>query len=213
MRQAGTTRAPYALFGKRLFDILLLATGAPLALPLMLLVAIAVRVSLGSPVLFLQTRVGEGERLFTLYKFRTMTPPPGGDPRATREEERLGRFGRFLRSASLDELPQLWNILRGDMSFVGPRPLLDIYIPRYSKDERNRHSVPQGLTGWSQVTSRNAKSWNERFQQDLWYVENRSFGLDLRILLLTFGKVLSRTGVSQPGQATCDEFLGHSHDN
>jgi lipopolysaccharide/colanic/teichoic acid biosynthesis glycosyltransferase len=164
-------------------------------------------------VLFRQTRVGEGERLFTLYKFRTMTPPPGGDPRAARDEERLGRLGRFLRSTSLDELPQLWNILRGDMSFVGPRPLLDIYIPRYSQDERNRHSVPQGLTGWSQVTNRNATSWNERFRQDLWYVENRSFGLDVRILLLTFGKVLSRTGVSKPGQATCDEFLGDSHDN
>jgi lipopolysaccharide/colanic/teichoic acid biosynthesis glycosyltransferase len=202
----------YALFGKRLFDILLLLAIAVPALVLMLSVAIVIRVLLGSPVLFRQTRVGEGERLFTLYKFRTMAELRGSDPRAESDAQRLGPVGRCLRSTSLDELPQLWNILRGEMSFVGPRPLLDIYIPRYSPRERLRHSVPQGLTGWSQVTCRNAKSWTERFEQDLWYVENRSFGLDMTILLLTFGKVVSRTGVSKPGQATCDEFLGHSYD-
>lgn len=202
----------YARLGKRIFDILLLIFVAPIALLLMLCVAAAVRLWLGSPVLFRQTRVGEGERLFTLYKFRTMSPPSSGDPRAVSDAQRLGAFGRFLRSASLDELPQLWNILRGEMSFVGPRPLLDIYIPRYAPHERLRHSVPQGLTGWSQVNGRNDRAWSERFRQDLWYVENLSFTLDLRILLLTFGRVLSRTGVSKAGQVTCDEFRGNQYD-
>lgn len=202
----------YARLGKRIFDILLLIFVAPIALLLMLCVAAAVRLWLGSPVLFRQTRVGEGERLFTLYKFRTMSPPPSGDPRAVSDAQRLCAFGRFLRSASLDELPQLWNILRGEMSFVGPRPLLDIYIQRYAPHERLRHSVPQGLTGWSQVNGRNDRAWSERFRQDLWYVENLSFTLDLRILLLTFGRVLSRTGVSKAGQVTCDEFRGNQYD-
>lgn len=202
----------YSHLGKRIFDLLLLILAAPIALLLMACVAVAVRVCLGSPILFRQTRTGEEEQLFTIYKFRTMSPPPGGDPRRVSDAQRLGAFGRFLRSASLDELPQLWNILRGEMSFVGPRPLPDIYIPRYAPHERLRHSVPQGLTGWSQVNDRNSGTWNERFQQDLWYVENLSFTLDLRILLLTFGKVLSRTGVSKPGQVTCDEFRGHTYD-
>ncbi|HWR51658.1 MAG TPA: sugar transferase [Bryobacteraceae bacterium] len=202
----------YTRFGKRLFDILLLLATGPPAIVLMLVVAVAIRLSSGPPVLFRQKRVRDGERLFTLYKFRTMAPPPGGDPRAVRDEQRLGRLGRVLRRSSLDELPQLWNILRGEMSFVGPRPLLDIYIPRYAAHERLRHSVPQGLTGWSQVTSRNAALWSERFEQDLWYLRHRSFALDLKILLLTVGKVLSRTGVSKPGHTTCDEFLGYSHD-
>lgn len=202
----------YARFGKRMLDLLLLISVAPIALLSMLWVGIAVRVCLGSPILFRQTRVGEGERLFTLYKFRTMSPPPGGDPTAVSDAQRLGTFGRFLRSTSLDELPQLWNILRGEMSFVGPRPLPDIYLPRYAPDERLRHSVPQGLTGWSQVNGRNHAAWRERFQQDLWYIENLSFSLDWKILLLTFGKVLSRSGVSKPGQITCDEFRGHHYE-
>jgi lipopolysaccharide/colanic/teichoic acid biosynthesis glycosyltransferase len=199
----------YALFGKRIFDILLLIATTPVTLVLMACVATTVRVCLGSPVLFRQTRVQKGGQLFTIYKFRTMSPAPNNDPRAVRDEQRLGPVGRFLRSASLDELPQMWNILRGDMSFVGPRPMPDIYVPRYTPRERLRHSVPQGLTGWSQINGRNARSWDERFAQDVWYVENRSFGLDLKILLLTFGKVLSRAGINQPGESTCQEFLGH----
>ena len=198
----------YLHFGKRIFDLLFVLALAPLALPLAGLVALAVRWQLGSPVLFRQTRVGGGERLFTLYKFRSLAPPPGGDPRAVSDDKRLNAFGRFLRSASLDELPQFWNILRGDMSVVGPRPLLDIYIPRYSPRERLRHSIPQGITGWSQVNGRNAVSWGERFEQDLWYVDHRGLILDLQIVLLTVYRVFSRSGISKPGVATNEEFQG-----
>lgn len=185
---------------KRAFDVgLSLVAGVVLA-PVALLVALGVRLFIGSPVLFRQDRTGLGGVTFTIVKFRTMRDPPGTDA------ERLPPFGRFLRASSLDEIPQLVNVLRGEMSLIGPRPLLPDYLPRYSERHRRRHDVRPGVTGWSAVKGRNSLSWEEQFEYDLWYIDNWSFALDLRILLLTVGKVLSRHGVNQPGTATRDRF-------
>lgn len=191
---------------KRLFDLSLAAIALGSAAPILAILASAVRLTMGPPIFFRQQRPGRGGKPFTLYKFRTMRL--GGSSDA----ERLTRLGRLLRRTSLDELPQLFNVLKGDMSLVGPRPLLMEYLPLYTAEQARRHEVRPGLTGWAQVKGRNALSWEEKFALDVWYVDNRSFWLDLRILALTVGQVLSGImtghGISQPGSATAEPFTG-----
>lgn len=193
---------------KRLLDIAASAALLVLLSPLLLLTALLVRVNLGSPVLFAQQRPGRNGRVFTLYKFRTMQAAEGrGDVSAVASDaERLTRFGRFLRSTSLDELPELLNVLLGHMSIVGPRPLLVEYLERYNSEQARRHEVRPGITGWAQVNGRNAVDWDERFAMDVWYVDNRSLLLDLKIVLMTFAAVVKREGVSAEGQATMTPF-------
>jgi lipopolysaccharide/colanic/teichoic acid biosynthesis glycosyltransferase len=191
---------------KRAFDAMAALAALVLLSPVIAAVALLVRVALGRPVLFRQRRPGLGGHPFTLYKFRTMLP--AGDPASAREEDRITRVGALLRSTSLDELPELWNVLRGDMSLVGPRPLLMEYLPLYTPEQARRHEVRPGITGWAQVNGRNAISWEEKFRLDVWYVDHRSFALDLRILLRTIRKVFSREGVTEPGQATVTFFKG-----
>jgi len=179
--------------------------------PIVLLVACIVRFQLGPPILFRQTRIGLHGGPFMLLKCRTMRDATGPDGPPLPDPERLTRFGRWLRSTSLDELPSLWNVIRGDMALVGPRPLLPEDLPLYTARQARRHEVRPGITGWAQVNGRNALSWEHRLEMDVWYVENRSLSLDLKILLLTVGAVLGRRGVSQPGHATMEPFRG-SHD-
>jgi lipopolysaccharide/colanic/teichoic acid biosynthesis glycosyltransferase len=193
---------------KRLFDILVAAFLLLLTLPLMLATAVAVHLALGAPVLLRQTRPGKGGAPFLFFKFRTMTEARDDAGRLLPDERRLTPFGRWLRATSLDELPQLVNVLKGDMSLVGPRPLLMEYIPLYSPLQARRHEVRPGITGWAQVNGRNALSWEERFRLDVWYVDHRSWLLDLRILLLTVLRVFQARGVAQPGQATMTRFTG-----
>lgn len=195
---------------RRCLDLLLGGALLVLSLPLLGGIAMAIRLSMGSPVLFRQQRAGRAERTFTILKFRTMRAALGSDGLPRSDGERLTRLGRLLRSTSLDELPELWNIIRGDMSLVGPRPLLVEYLPLYSERQRRRHEVRPGLTGWAQVNGRNAISWEERLEMDVWYVENRSVWLDLKIVLTTVGTVLGRRGVSSPGEATMSRFRGES---
>lgn len=193
---------------KRLMDLALTLPLALLALPAMALLAALIRVRLGAPVLFRQVRPGLNGVPFTLYKFRTMSDLRDDDCRLRSDADRLTPLGRMLRATSLDELPELWNVIRGDMSLVGPRPLLMEYLPLFSTRQRRRHEVRPGLTGWAQVNGRNAISWEERLEMDVWYVEHRSLALDLRILLRTVGTVLGRRGVSAPGEATMRRFEG-----
>lgn len=194
---------------KRLFDLLLsLGLLLVLALPLLLLWGL-VRWKLGSPVLFRQVRPGLHGRPFMMVKFRTMTDERGADGELLPDAQRLTAFGRFLRASSLDELPELWNVLRGEMSLVGPRPLLMEYLPLYSPEQARRHEVRPGITGWAQVNGRNALSWEERFKLDIWYVDHRSLWLDLRILWLTVRKVIVREGISAQGEATMPRFTGN----
>jgi lipopolysaccharide/colanic/teichoic acid biosynthesis glycosyltransferase len=193
---------------KRSLDIVIAAAVLIIALPLLLIVALAVRVNLGTPVLFRQRRPGLHGRPFTMVKFRTMRDAVGRDGRPLPDAERLTTFGKLLRSTSLDELPELWNVLRGEMSLVGPRPLLMEYLDRYSPEQARRHEVRPGVTGWAQVHGRNAVSWDERFRLDVWYVEHQSLALDLQILVRTFTTVLRRTGVSAQGEATMSVFDG-----
>lgn len=200
----------YATGLKRLFDLLVTLPALFLLAPLMGLLALLVRFKLGAPVLFRQQRPGLHGRPFTLYKFRTMTDARDAEGALLPDAERLTSFGRFLRSTSLDELPELFNVLKGEMSLVGPRPLLMEYLPRYTPEQRRRHEVKPGLTGWAQVNGRNALSWEEKFALDVWYVEHCSFWLDLKILVLTTGKIINREGISQPGHATMEEFRGSS---
>jgi len=200
----------YATGLKRLFDLLVTLPALFLLAPLMGLLALLVRFKLGAPVLFRQQRPGLHGRPFTLYKFRTMTDARDAEGALLPDAERLTPFGRFLRSTSLDELPELFNVLKGEMSLVGPRPLLMEYLPRYTPEQRRRHEVRPGLTGWAQVNGRNALSWEEKFALDVWYVEHCSFWLDLKILVLTTGKIINREGISQPGHATMEEFRGSS---
>ncbi len=195
---------------KRLTDVLVAAVGLAAALPLLLVVAVAVRLNLGAPVLFRQQRPGLHGRPFTLVKFRTMRDATDRHGRVLPDAERLTTFGRWLRASSLDELPELWNVLTGDMSLVGPRPLLMEYLPRYSPVQARRHEVRPGITGWAQVNGRNALGWAQRFELDVWYVDHRSSLLDLRILWLTVARVLGRDGINEPGQATATPFLGNS---
>lgn len=190
---------------KRVLDVLLSALALLLMSPLLLGLAAAVRFALGSPIVFRQSRPGLHGHPFTLYKFRSLLD----DPTSIRtDEERLTRFGSILRQTSLDELPELWNVLRGDMSLVGPRPLLMEYLPLYTPEQARRHDVRPGLTGWAQVNGRNAISWEEKFRLDLWYVEHRGLWLDFRILAMTLRRVIAGEGISEPGQATATPFRG-----
>jgi sugar transferase EpsL len=193
---------------RRALDLAGAATGIVILLPVVLVIALAVRFFLGPPVLFRQQRPGLAGRPFTLLKFRTMRHSVGPDGAPLPDADRLTRLGTFLRSTSLDELPELWNVLRGEMSLVGPRPLLMEYLDLYTPEQARRHDVRPGITGWAQVNGRNTRSWNERLAMDVWYVDNRSLGLDLRILLRTVGKVLTREGVRQDGHATVERFRG-----
>jgi lipopolysaccharide/colanic/teichoic acid biosynthesis glycosyltransferase len=195
---------------KRLLDVVAASAGMLLLSPVLGLTALAVRVFLGSPVFFSQLRPGMHGKPFTVYKFRTMRDAVDAAGRPLSDAERLTRFGRFLRASSLDDLPELWNVFRGDMSLVGPRPLLMEYLPLYSPEQARRHEVRPGITGWAQVNGRNAISWEEKFRLDVWYVEHRSFWLDLKILALTLKKVFVREGISQEGQATAARFRGSS---
>ncbi len=196
---------------KRSLDLVGAALGLLFLSPLMAVIALAIRLSMGPPVLFHHRRPGYKERIFTLYKFRTMTDARDAEGGLLPDAERLTRVGRIVRSLSLDELPQLWNVLKGDLSLVGPRPLLIEYLERYSAEQRKRHEVKPGITGWAQVNGRNDIDWEEKFRLDAWYVENRSFWLDLKILCLTAWKVLRREGISQRGEATMEKFMGDDH--
>lgn len=193
---------------KRLFDLALTTPGLILISPLLTLIGILAWILQGRPILFRQVRPGYRAEPFTLYKFRTMTEALDPQGIARSDAERLTPLGRFLRSFSLDELPELFNVLKGEMSLVGPRPLLMRYLDRYTPDQARRHEVLPGITGWTQVNGRNAITWEEKFRFDVWYVDNWSLGLDLMILALTLGKVIKREGISQPGQATAEEFKG-----
>ena len=193
---------------RRGLDVVGAFVGLLVLSPLLFLIAGFVGITLGRPILFRQVRPGLGARPFTMYKFRTMRNPAGGEEAPVHDEERMTRAGRLLRQWSLDELPQLLNVLQGTMSLVGPRPLLMEYLPHYSARQRRRHEVKPGLTGWSQVRGRNELSWPERLELDVWYVEHQSIWLDLRILLLTILVVARRRGVTQPGRATVDPFHG-----
>lgn len=194
---------------KRLFDIFFaVAFGFLFAMPI-IVVWVMVRVKLGAPAIFVQTRPGHNGRPFRLYKFRTMTNETNSDGALLPDADRLTNFGKFLRASSLDELPELWNVIRGDMSLVGPRPLLMEYLPLYSPDQARRHAVRPGVTGWAQVHGRNSLSWQEKFALDVWYVENRTLLLDIKIIWLTVGKVLRRDGVSAAGEATTRKFRGN----
>lgn len=193
---------------KRLFDFTAALLGLiALALPLLIL-CLLIRRKLGSPVLFRQVRPGLHGQPFEMVKFRTMTNARGPNGALLPDAERLTPFGRFLRSTSLDELPELWNVLKGDMSLVGPRPLLMEYLPLYSPEQARRHAVRPGVTGWAQVNGRNAISWDEKFALDTWYVDHQSLTLDMKILWLTVKKVLVREGISAAGEATMDKFTG-----
>ena len=194
---------------KRLFDLLVaLLALLLLALPLLLLMWL-IRRKLGSPVFFRQVRPGLDGMPFEMVKFRTMTDARGPDGALLPDADRLTPFGRFLRASSLDELPELWNVLKGEMSLVGPRPLLMEYLPLYSPQQYRRHEVRPGVTGWAQVNGRNAISWEEKFALDVWYVEHQSFGLDVKILLLTVKKVFIKDGISAAGDATMPKFTGN----
>jgi sugar transferase EpsL len=195
---------------KRMLDVVAAVAGMILLSPVFLTVAIAVRMAMGRPVLFRQSRTGYKEHPFTLYKFRTMTVAVDSHGESLPDQERLTRTGQFLRHTSLDELPQLWNVLRGDMSLVGPRPLLLQYLPRYTPQQRRRHEVLPGLTGWAQVMGRNSLSWDQRLKLDTWYVEHRSVWLDFRILAMTLRSLILSRGISHNGHVTMPEFFGSS---
>jgi sugar transferase EpsL len=195
---------------KRLFDTIVAAMLLLLVSPVMLATACAIRIGMGSPVLLRQTRPGLYGRPFTFYKFRTMTDWRDADGNLLPDAERITPLGRWLRRTSLDELPQLFNVLKGDMSLIGPRPLLMEYLSLYSAGQMRRHEVRPGITGWAQVNGRNAVDWPERFRMDVWYVDNRSFWLDMKILGLTLLKVFQGSGISQPGQATMTRFTGNA---
>jgi len=194
---------------KRLVDLLVAGGILLLLSPVVAMIALAIRWRLGSPILFEQLRPGLHGKPFRMIKFRTMRAAFDADGRLLPDAERLTPLGRFLRSTSLDELPGLWNVLKGDMSMVGPRPLLMSYIPLYNKEQARRHEVQPGMTGWAQVNGRNALSWDEKFRLDVWYIDNRSLALDLKILFLTVRKVLARDGINAEGEATMSPFTGN----
>lgn len=199
--------------GKRLFDLLTANTLLVLFSPLFLLTALVIRLGMGSPILFRQQRPGLHGKLFDFLKFRTMTDARDPQGRLLPDEIRLTPIGHLLRRLSLDELPQFLNVIRGDMSLVGPRPLLPEYLPLYDAQQARRHEVKPGITGWAQVNGRNAVAWEERFKLDVWYVDHRSFWLDLKILVLTVWRVFQAQGVSQPGCATMLRFTGNHRDH
>ena len=198
----------YRRFGKRLLDLALTLPAVLALLPVMLVVAGLIRVKLGAPIVFRQRRPGIHGRPFEIYKFRTMTDERDASGQLRPDSERLTRLGRWLRSTSLDELPELVNVLKGDMSLVGPRPLLMQYLERYTPEQARRHTVRPGLTGWAQVNGRNALAWEQKFELDVWYVDHVSLGLDLKIISLTVLKIIRREGINEPGQATAQEFMG-----
>lgn len=194
---------------KRIVDVLFALAGLVILSPVIFVVAIQIRRKLGSPILFRQTRPGRDGKPFQMIKFRTMLDAVDKQGNPLPDDQRMTRLGRFLRSTSLDELPELWNVLKGEMSLVGPRPLLMEYLPLYSKEQYRRHQVRPGVTGWAQVNGRNAISWADKFKLDVWYVDNQSFLLDLKILFLTVKKVLVRDGISGEGEATMSKFTGN----
>lgn len=195
-------------FIKRTFDIVAALGGLIIFSPIIIVVAILVRVNLGSPILFTQDRVGKNNKIFKMMKFRTMNDGFDKYGNLLPDSERLTNFGKILRSTSLDELPELVNILKGDMSLIGPRPLLVEYLPLYSEEQKRRHNVLPGLTGWAQINGRNAISWGEKFKLDVYYVNNWSLGLDLKIFFLTFYKLFNREGINQDGESTVEDFNG-----
>ena len=200
----------YKKFFKPLLDKALALTGLIILSPVMISVAVLIYLWDGKPILFVQERPGYKEKIFKIYKFRTMTNERDKNGNLLPDEKRLKGIGKIIRSLSLDELPQLFNVLKGDMSFVGPRPLLVEYLPLYNERQRKRHDVKPGITGLAQVMGRNALSWKEKFEYDVYYVENLSFWLDLKIILLTIWKVLKREGISQKGRATMEKFNGRN---
>jgi len=193
---------------KRMLDLVLTVLGLILLSPAILIVAVLVRLQHGSPILFAQVRPGYHGKLFTLRKFRTMTNARDAEGNLLPDDVRLTKLGRFLRASSLDELPEMLNVLKGEMSLVGPRPLLVQYLERYSPEQARRHDVLPGITGWAQINGRNAITWEDKFRLDVWYVDHWSLRLDLKILGQTFAKVIKREGISQPGHATAEEFMG-----
>lgn len=199
----------YRRFGKRGLDLVLSALGLILLSPLLAVVAVIVRWKLDAPILFRQQRPGRGGQPFVLFKFRTMLERRDALGHFLPDADRLTAFGHFLRSSSLDELPELLNVLRGEMSLVGPRPLMMQYLERYTSEQMRRHEAMPGITGWAQVNGRNALTWEQKFSLDVWYVDNLSLWLDLKIIALTAWKILAREGISQPGQATMLEFYGN----
>ncbi|HSK02218.1 MAG TPA: sugar transferase [Kofleriaceae bacterium] len=205
MKQTG-----WRLAAKRALDRTLGAAGLALAAPVLAATAVAIRATMGAPVLFTQPRTGHGGRTFEVWKFRTMRDATGPDGQPLPDGERITRLGAFLRSTSLDELPQLVNVLRGELSLVGPRPLLPRYLPRYTPEQRRRHDVLPGITGWAQINGRNAIDWPTKLRLDVWYVDHWSLLLDLQILGLTAIRVLQRTGVARSATETMPEFRGES---
>ena len=201
----------YRKFGKRMLDIAFTLPALILLAPVICALTLLVRLKLGSPAFFRQKRPGLFGRPFVLYKFRTMTDERDARGQLLPDSARLTRFGSLMRATSLDELPELINVLKGEMSLVGPRPLLMEYLPRYSAEQARRHDVKPGLTGWAQINGRNAVDWNRKFDLDLWYVDHQSLWVDLKIIGLTVWKILKREGISQPGEATAQEFTGHSN--
>ena len=197
---------------KRIFDLLITIPGLILISPLLLIVAVLVRVYHGAPIIFQQIRPGYKGELFTVYKFRTMTNACDGEGNLLPDEHRITKLGKFLRATSIDEFPELINILRGEMSLVGPRPLLVQYLERYSAEQARRLEVLPGITGWAQINGRNTITWSDKFKFDVWYVDNWSLWLDIKILAKTLGKVIRREGISQAGHATTEEFMGNSHE-
>ena len=198
----------YAKYIKRMLDFILSLIALIVLSPLMIIIGILVRIKLGKPVIFKQKRPGKNEKIFTLYKFRTMTDEKDEQGNLLADEKRLTKFGKFLRSTSLDELPELWNILKGEMAIVGPRPLLVEYLPLYNEEQKHRHDIKPGLTGLAQISGRNAIQWEEKFKEDIEYVNNTTFIQDTKIILKTFIKVFKRDGINQEGNATIRKFEG-----
>ena len=200
----------YKFFIKRIFEFTIALLALFMLLPIFLTISILVLLKMGTPIFFIQPRPGLNGKTFKMYKFRTMTNKCDKNGKLLEDKDRLSNFGSFLRSTSLDELPTLWNVLCGNMSLVGPRPLLIEYLPLYSKNQARRHEVRPGITGWAQVNGRNAISWNEKFELDTWYVENQSFVLDMKIILLTLKKVIKRDGISHNNHVTMEKFKGNT---
>ncbi len=201
----------YKKYGKRIFDLCCTIPGIILSAPLLITISIIVYIKHSSPILFLQTRPGFHCKPFKLCKFRTMKDIRDSVGNPLSDEERLTPFGSFLRSMSLDELPELFNVLKGEMSLVGPRPLLMEYIDRYNNEQIRRHDVKPGITGWAQINGRNAINWEDKFKLDIWYVDNISFFLDIKILFLTFISIINREGISYEGHETMPEFMGNKN--
>ena len=200
----------YKFFIKRIFEFTIALLALFMLLPIFLTISILVSLKMGTPIFFIQSRPGLNGKTFKMYKFRTMTNRCDKNGNLLEDKDRLSNFGSFLRSTSLDELPTIWNVLCGNMSLVGPRPLLIEYLPLYSKNQARRHEVRPGITGWAQVNGRNAISWNEKFELDTWYVENQSFVLDMKIILLTLKKVIKRDGISHNNHVTMEKFKGNT---